>query len=92
MIDGAEAYMEARRLELVNNGYRIRKINQAYFAFNGTYAENPSSTSPISRYLWDLRDQVDTVGELVRLLQHVNTNEEFEQLLVRHEIVLLHSE
>jgi hypothetical protein len=92
MIDEAEAYMEVRRLELVSNGYGIRKINQAYFAFTGTYAENPSSTSPISRYLWDLRDQVDTVGELVKLLQYVNTNEEFEQLLVRREVVLLHSE
>ena len=84
--------MEVRRLELVSNGYRIRKINQAYFAFTGTYAENPSSTSPISRYLWDLRDQVDTVGELVKLLQYVNTNKEFEELLVRREVVLRHRE
>ena len=92
MIDEAETYMEVRRLELVSNGYRIRKINQAYFAFTGTYAENPSSTSPISRYLWDLRDQVDTVGELVKLLQYVNTNKEFEELLVRREVVLRHRE
>ena len=33
----AEAYMEARRLIFNENGYRIRKLNQAYFAFYGGY-------------------------------------------------------
>jgi hypothetical protein len=82
LIEEAEAYMEDRRVELLDHGYKIRKINQAYFAFHGTYAESPSSTSPIARYLWDLREQVDSVGELVRLLQPLASYKEFEQLLV----------
>ncbi|MCZ7674510.1 MAG: hypothetical protein M5U34_48980 [Chloroflexi bacterium] len=34
-IEGAEAYVEARRRLFVENGYQIRKLNQAYFAFYG---------------------------------------------------------
>ncbi|MCZ6538710.1 MAG: hypothetical protein O6922_02635, partial [Chloroflexi bacterium] len=91
-IDAAEAYMESRRVELLEHGHSIRKINQAYFAFHGTYAESPTSTSPIARYLWDLREQVDTVGELVKLLRPLGSYEEFEQLLVERGIELEESE
>lgn len=40
-IEQAEAYMETRREFFWNNGYQIRKLNQAYFAFYGAYAETP---------------------------------------------------
>lgn len=39
---GAEAYMEARRQYFWRNGYQIRKINQAYFAFYGAYSDDPA--------------------------------------------------
>ena len=84
--------MEARRVELNGHGYTIRKINQAYFAFHGTYAESPSSTSPIARYMWDLREQVDSVGELVKLLSPLGSYKEFEQLLVERGVELEQSE
>jgi hypothetical protein len=35
-VDAAEAYMEERRGWFAANGYLLRKINQAYFAFYGT--------------------------------------------------------
>ena len=41
----AESYMEERRLELLERGYRIRKINQAFFAFYGSYATSAASVS-----------------------------------------------
>ena len=88
LMDEAESYMESRRIELLDHGHTIRKINQAYFAFHNTYAESPSSTSPIAEYLWDLRDQVDTVGELVKLLRPLGTYKEFELLLVERGIEL----
>ncbi len=88
LIEEAEAYMESRRVELLDHGFTIRKINQAYFAFYGTYAESPSSTSPIARYLWDLREQVDSVGEMVKLLRPLGTYEQFERLLVERGIDL----
>ena len=40
----AEAYMEERRLLFVAAGYLVRKINQAYFAFYGSYADQPGAT------------------------------------------------
>jgi hypothetical protein len=36
-VDEAEAYMESQRELFVANGYNIRKLNQAYFAFFGGY-------------------------------------------------------
>ena len=92
LIDEAESYMEERRAELLDHGHVIRKINQAYFAFHGTYAESPSSVSPIARYLWDLREQVDTVGELVKLLSPLGTYDDFERLLVARGIELVDDE
>ena len=45
-IDEAENYMEERRRELLERGYRIRKINQAFFAFYGSYATSAAADSP----------------------------------------------
>lgn len=53
-IETAENYMEARRRVFVENGYAIRKLNQAYFAFYGAYAAQPGATGN------------DPVGPLVR--------------------------
>ncbi|MBN1668628.1 MAG: hypothetical protein JW862_16160, partial [Anaerolineales bacterium] len=44
-IEAAEAYMEARRQFFWENGYRIRKLNQAYFAFYGAYADAPGGAA-----------------------------------------------
>jgi len=54
-IEAAEMYMEARRRYFVNNGYAIRKLNQAYFAFYGAYQAEPGG-APGS----------DPIGPLVR--------------------------
>ena len=56
-LDSAESYMEQRRLFFWENGYRIRKINQAYFAFHGAYADQPGGASGD-----------DPVGASVRML------------------------
>ncbi len=41
----AEAYMELRRDYFWENGYQIRKLNQAYFAFHGSYAADPGGAT-----------------------------------------------
>ena len=46
-IQEAESYMEVQRKLLTENGHPIRKLNQAYFAFYGTYAHGPASVDPI---------------------------------------------
>ncbi|MBI2857206.1 MAG: hypothetical protein HYX95_02700, partial [Chloroflexi bacterium] len=35
----ADNYKEQRRTYMAQNGYQIRKLNQAYFAFHGSYAQ-----------------------------------------------------
>ncbi|MGB2955149.1 MAG: hypothetical protein WBB64_04175 [Anaerolineales bacterium] len=44
-IEEAETYMETRRLFFWKNGYLIRKLNQAYFAFHGSYAAAPGGAA-----------------------------------------------
>jgi hypothetical protein len=40
-VEEAEAYMESQRQVFWDNGYPIRRLNQAYFAFHGAYADEP---------------------------------------------------
>jgi len=56
-IEAAEDYMEARRQVFWDQGYRLRKLNQAYFAFYGAYADEPGGAAG-----------EDPVGEAVRNL------------------------
>ena len=80
-ITGAEGYMERRRVELNSHGYQVRKINQAYFAFHGSYGESPSSVSPIAGELFELRTLSADVGEFVRSVRGVSSYEKFKQTL-----------
>lgn len=45
LIEEAEAYLEERRALFWENGYQIRKLNQAYFAFHGSYAADPGGAA-----------------------------------------------
>ena len=65
-VDEAEQYMEAQRRVLVENGYAIRKLNQAYFAFHGSYAVGSSATDPIGGKLRLLRKQAGSLAEFLR--------------------------
>ena len=80
-IQEAEAYMEERRRLFVENGFVIRKLNQAYFAFYGTYAFNPASVSPINDELMQFRASVDTVGEFIREVSQFSSYDEFKEHL-----------
>ncbi|MCY3658205.1 MAG: hypothetical protein OXG36_04190 [Caldilineaceae bacterium] len=55
LIEDAEAYMETQRQYINAHGYFIRKLNQAYFAFHGTYATSGSSASDLGPKLEELR-------------------------------------
>ena len=76
-VDEAEQYMEQRRRLFVDNGYAIRVINQAYFAFHGTYAESPASVSPIAGQLHELRERTATLGEFIRTVARFPTYDAF---------------
>lgn len=77
-IDEAEAYMEERRQEFVAEGYYIRKLNQAYFAFHGTYADTPASVSPIYGELKKVRANSASVGDFIRSVASFGSYEEFK--------------
>ena len=44
--------MEEVRLEFADGGIFIRRINQAYFAFNGSYGDAPQSAAPSAPRSW----------------------------------------
>ena len=82
-IEEAEEYMRERQWALRLRGYYIRKLNQAYFAFRGRYADSPASLSPAGDQMEELRSYMADVGEFIRVISDVASPEEFEALLSR---------
>ncbi len=78
-IGEAESFMEERRLVFVQNGYYLRKLNQAYFAFHGSYGSSPASTSPIQGQVERVRLRSASVGQFVRTMSQFGTYAEFEE-------------
>ena len=76
-IEEAEAYMVERRLLMVANGHFIRKINQAFFAFHGSYAANPASISPINDQLEQLRDRSGSLEDFLKTVADFGSYQEF---------------
>ncbi len=56
-VSEAETYMETERQKLVAEGHYLRRLNQAYFAFHGSYATSPASVDPIGPWMRELRTQ-----------------------------------
>ena len=82
-IDEAEAYMEQRRQLFVENGYLIRKLNQAYFAFHGGYATTPGAqgSDPVGPAVVALREQNDSLSSFLREIGKLNSFEQLQALL-----------
>ena len=77
----AEKYMENRRLIFVEHGYNIRKLNQAYFAFNGTYAEGPYSSSDIGFQMRSIRDATPDLRTFLEIMSRVSSYQDFAGIL-----------
>jgi len=76
--------MEARRLFLWENGYRIRKLNQAYFAFYGAYADQPGGSSgedPVGAAVRTLRAQSASLIDFVRTVARVKSYQQLQVLV-----------
>ncbi len=83
LIVEAESYMEERRVHLnEEHGYAIRRINQAYFAFHGSYADSPAggSVSPIFGQLIEVRNQTGSVAEFLRAVREIKSPLDLERL------------
>jgi hypothetical protein len=75
-ITQAEEFMEQKRQYLVSMGYQIRKLNQAYFAFYGTYADSPTSVSPIGVELKKLREQSASLKDFLDTVATMTSRED----------------
>lgn len=76
----AEKYMEESRINLARDGYFIRKLNQAYFAFYGSYGEAPASTSPIGPMLRQIRESSGSLGNFIRIISAISSSEQLQEL------------
>jgi hypothetical protein len=75
-IEEAEQYMEQRRQVFVDHGYLIRKLNQAYFAFYGAYADSPvgaAGEDPVGEAVRELRAQSSSLAEFLREMGKMNS-------------------
>ena len=79
-IEGAEEYMEARRQVFWEHGYRLRKLNQAYFAFHGAYADQPGGAAGDDPVGDAVRRLFDDSPSLVAFLKRIAWMTSFEQL------------
>ncbi len=80
-VDQAEQFMRERQQFLASHGYYIRKLNQAYFAFHGSYSGGAASSSPIAGQLTQLRQNYPTLGEFARAVSGVSDYAEFSALI-----------
>lgn len=76
-VDEAETFMEKRRQIFVEHGYFIRKLNQAYFAFHGTYADSPASISPLYDQILQFRQTFQSLGAFIRSIERVSNYDAF---------------
>lgn len=84
-IEDAEAYMEQRRQFLWENGYRIRRLNQAYFAFHGAYADLPGGAAgakdPIGPAVRALRAQSASLADFLNTISGVTSLEQLQAMV-----------
>ncbi|HLO34298.1 MAG TPA: hypothetical protein VK249_34455 [Anaerolineales bacterium] len=83
-IDEAESYMEQRRQLFWKNGYLIRKLNQAYFAFHGAYADVPGGAAgedPVGPAVRALRAQSASLKDFVNTIAWMTSFEQLQQAI-----------
>jgi hypothetical protein len=89
-IGEAESYMEARRRIFVAHGYNLRRINQAYFAFYGAYADQPGERGedPVGPAVEQLRAGSASLGGFLRTAAGLTSLAELRALLSRQQALL----
>jgi predicted nucleic acid-binding Zn-ribbon protein len=85
-IEQAEEFMEQKRQYLASKGYYIRKLNQAYFAFYGAYADMPTSISPIGVELKELRRQSTSLKDFLDTVAVMTSRQDLKAALKSGEL------
>jgi hypothetical protein len=86
LVEEAEAYMEERRQVFWDNGYRLRKLNQAYFAFHGAYADAPQGAAgedPVGDAVRRFWEKVNSPVEFLFRMSWMNDFSDLENALQR---------
>jgi hypothetical protein len=81
-IEEAESYMESRRLIFLQNGYLIRKLNQAYFSFYGAYADVPGGAAgedPVGPAVRELRARSQSLEEFLNRMAWMTSFQELQK-------------
>jgi hypothetical protein len=81
-IKEAEDYMEQRRQLFWENGYSIRKLNQAYFAFYGAYADEPlgpAGEDPVGAAVRALRAKSPSLTQFLLTIGQMTSFEQLKQ-------------
>lgn len=68
----AESRMNQTAALLRANGYNIRRINQAYFAFYGSYGDNAASSNPLGGEVQALRRASPTLAAFLHRIENVS--------------------
>ncbi len=83
-VQEAEDFMETSRQLLTREGFYIRKLNQAYFAFYGSYADDPSSAGrsgqEISRRVHELRAASGSLGAFLQRVSAASSYQDFQRI------------
>ena len=84
-IDEAEKYMEEQRQYLISNGYYIRKLNQAYFAFYGSYAYSGTSIDPIGDEINLLRENSPSLADFIETASKLTSRQALSDLVSQYQ-------
>ncbi len=83
-VDEAESYMESARQQLARQGYLIRKLNQAYFAFYGSYSDELSlggaQGDEVGALLHQLRDRSSSLGDFLWRASSIGSYDDLRRL------------
>jgi len=82
-IEAAEHRMEEVRLDLAAHGIAIRRINQAFFAWFGTYAARPDATDPLGAYLREIRERSGSLEAFFANVRDAGSREDVVAVLER---------
>ena len=83
-IKEAENYMEQRRQVFWQNGYLLRKLNQAYFAFHGAYADVPGGAAgedPVGPAVRALRAKSKSLADFINTIAWMSSFDQLKQAI-----------
>ena len=80
-VSEAEAFMQERKQYLATQGYYLRKLNQAYFAFYGSYTTSPTSVDPLGDQLRELRSDSRTIKVFLDRASFITSREDLKENL-----------